>query len=135
MVTPTRNKNVGNTRSVGVHPFHSACSSAGNDIFATPLLTRIMNAMVIPRSTSTETSRFEGTRIARDAAVVVVTIFTGSTFASTYHCIQTMVNRNCWLATVLHGLPVVSLYFSRRLFEFRDQVLRDRLVRRMNLVA
>lgn len=54
---PITNRNVGKTRSVGVQPFQSECLS-GQYAYLPPLFTRIMNAIVIPRRTSSETNRF-----------------------------------------------------------------------------
>src|SRR3954452_9917317 len=56
--TPTINKNDGKIRSVGVAPFHSACSSGGETADHVPgSFKRIIAAIVIPRKTSSETSR------------------------------------------------------------------------------
>ena len=57
IVTPTRNRNVGNTMSVGVQPFQSECSN-GHQACPPLLFTMIMNAIVMPRSTSSESIRF-----------------------------------------------------------------------------
>ena len=48
--TPTRNRKVGKTRSVGVKPFHAACFIAQYAFWPSPLLlTMIMKPMVSPR--------------------------------------------------------------------------------------
>ena len=48
---------MGKTRSVGVKPFHFACCSGPEGTGPDWLLTRIMKAMVRPRSTSMESRR------------------------------------------------------------------------------
>src|SRR5579884_578813 len=56
--TPTMNRKKGKMRSVGVQPFHFACSSGQYVCWPSPeLLTRIIAAIVIPRNTSSEVSR------------------------------------------------------------------------------
>src|SRR6201996_2982437 len=58
MDAPTRNRNVGKTRSVRVQPFHSAWSNWLNTCDQSPgSLTRIISAIVSPRSTSTDSTR------------------------------------------------------------------------------
>jgi hypothetical protein len=57
MDMPTTNTNVGNTRSVGVKPFHCAWFIKPHEPGPPLLFTMIMNAMVMPRSTSSESSR------------------------------------------------------------------------------
>jgi hypothetical protein len=48
----------GNTRSASVQPFHGACSSHGYTKSQLPgVLTRIIAAMVMPRNTSSASSR------------------------------------------------------------------------------
>ena len=55
---PTRKRNIGNTTSVSVHPFHGAWSSCENVCPQSPgSFTRIINAMVMPRSMSTDSIR------------------------------------------------------------------------------
>lgn len=50
---PTMKRKNGKTRSVGVHPLHGACFKGGNIEPHDPgLLTRIIPATVMPRSTS-----------------------------------------------------------------------------------
>src|SRR6202035_4409912 len=57
--TPTTNTNVGKTRSVGVRPIQSAwfikCHEPGPPL----LLTMIMKAMVMPRTTSSDRMRLK----------------------------------------------------------------------------
>ena len=56
--TPTIKRKNGKIRSVGVQPFHAACSSGQYVCFPSPeLLTRIMAAIVIPRNTSRDVRR------------------------------------------------------------------------------
>ncbi len=56
--TPTITRKNGNTRSVGVQPFHSACSSGAYTWLQVPgLLTSSMAATVMPRSASTDAKR------------------------------------------------------------------------------
>ena len=60
IATPTMNRNAGNTRSVGVHPFHSACRNGPYTALHVPgLFTMIIEAMVIPRNTSSDISLSE----------------------------------------------------------------------------
>ena len=55
---PTMNRKKGNTKSVGVQPCHSACSSGGYTCFQLPgLFTRIIEAIAIPRKTSRDFKR------------------------------------------------------------------------------
>ena len=55
---PTRNKNVGKTKSVGVKPFQIECLRAQYALRLSPLLlTRIMKLTVNPRKKSSESSR------------------------------------------------------------------------------
>src|ERR1035441_8112806 len=57
---PTTNTKVGNTRSVGVSPFHAAWFIKPHEPGPPLLFTMIMKAMVMPRSTSSESSRCTG---------------------------------------------------------------------------
>src|SRR5688572_5404895 len=58
METPTMNRKNGKIRSVGVHPCHGACSSGAYTVSQSPgLLTTTMAAIVMPRNTSSDTSR------------------------------------------------------------------------------
>ena len=55
MATPTMNKKVGNTRSVGVKPCHWACNRGAYVKLPFPeVLTRIIPANVIPRKISND---------------------------------------------------------------------------------
>src|SRR5271170_2472158 len=54
---PTTNRKVGNTRSVGVRPFHSAWFMKCHEPEPPLLFTMIMKQMVMPRSTSSESRR------------------------------------------------------------------------------
>src|SRR4028119_425971 len=55
---PTINRKKGNTKSVGVQPCHSACSSGGYTCSQLPgLFTRIIEAIAIPRKTSRDFKR------------------------------------------------------------------------------
>jgi hypothetical protein len=55
---PTMNRKKGNTKSVGVQPCHSACSSGGYTCSQLPgLFTRIIEAIAIPRKTSRDFKR------------------------------------------------------------------------------
>jgi hypothetical protein len=55
---PTAKRKNGNTRSVGVHPFHGACRKGAYTNSQLPgLFTRIIPATVIPRNTSRERKR------------------------------------------------------------------------------
>ena len=54
---PIRNTKVGNTRSVAVSPFQWACVMKPHAPAPPLLLTMIMNAIVIPRATSSDSSR------------------------------------------------------------------------------
>ena len=54
--TPITNTKVGNTRSVAVRPFHSAWFMKPHEPRPPLLLTMIMNAIVIPRATSSDSS-------------------------------------------------------------------------------
>lgn len=57
---PTANKNVGNTRSVGVNPFHEACESGEKGAAPLPwLLTIIIKQIVMPLNTSRARNRGE----------------------------------------------------------------------------
>src|SRR5579862_3877057 len=69
VVTPTTNRNVGKTRSVGVQPFQSEWLK-GHQACPPLLFTRIMKAIVIPRSTSRETRR--AVRVADGRCTVTV---------------------------------------------------------------
>src|SRR2546426_3185662 len=56
---PIANSRNGNTRSVGVHPSHVACSSGQYPASQVPgVLTRIIAAMVRPRKTSSASRRW-----------------------------------------------------------------------------
>ena len=57
---PTTNRKVGNTRSVAVSPIQSAWCISAHAPRPPLLFTMIMNAMVMPRSTSTEIYRCPG---------------------------------------------------------------------------
>ena len=59
IVMPTRERNVGTTISVGVHPFQSELQSPVGNVRVAVVLTRGMNAMVIPRTTSRKTRRWD----------------------------------------------------------------------------
>src|SRR3954452_24809312 len=54
--TPITNTKVGNTRSVAVRPFHAAWFMKCHEPRPPLLFTMIMNAMVIPRATSRDSS-------------------------------------------------------------------------------
>src|ERR1700682_3108476 len=70
VVMPTMNRKNGKMRSVGVQPFHSACSSGGKIALQVPgSLTSSIPATVIPRKTSSESRRSEDPRGA--AAVLI----------------------------------------------------------------
>src|SRR5437763_15222359 len=57
METPTMKTKKGNTKSVGVQPFHFACSSGQYTCSPSPpLFTRIITAIVMPRKTSRHSS-------------------------------------------------------------------------------
>ncbi len=57
---PTTKTKVGNTRSVGVRPFHAAWFMKPHEPGPPLLFTMIMKAMVMPRRTSSESSRWTG---------------------------------------------------------------------------
>ena len=59
---PITNTKVGNTRSVGVRPFQAACFIKSHEPLPPLLLTMIMNAIVIPRTTSRDSSLGAGSR-------------------------------------------------------------------------
>src|SRR4051794_37926996 len=70
VVIPTMKRKNGKIRSVGVHPFHSACSSGGKIALHVPgLLTSSMPATVRPRKTSSESRR---SRLGASGATVEV---------------------------------------------------------------
>src|SRR5208337_2493492 len=69
METPTTNIKVGKTRSVGVSPFQAAWFMRPQEPEPPLLFTMIMKAMVMPRSTSSESRRWTGEG-ARDGLVM-----------------------------------------------------------------
>src|ERR1700735_4054796 len=71
VVTPTRKRKVGKTRSVGVQPFHAECSK-GQYAWPPLLLTMIMKAMVMPRSTSRDSIRAEVAVAGRSTETVAI---------------------------------------------------------------
>src|SRR5450631_3038491 len=86
MAAPIRKRNVGNTISVGVQPFHCACFS-GQYECSPPLFTRIMKAIVNPRSTSTEITREDDTTAG--ASTVSVALMPSPLQDSfLYHCLD-----------------------------------------------
>jgi hypothetical protein len=55
MALPTANKKEGNTKSVGVNPFHSACKNGANVAAPSPgVFTMIIKQIVIPLNTSSD---------------------------------------------------------------------------------
>ena len=58
MALPTAKRKDGNTKSVNVQPFHSACSNCENGVAPLPcVFTIIMRKIVIPRNTSSVMKR------------------------------------------------------------------------------
>ena len=86
--TPTTKRNVGKTRSVAVNPFHEAWRICFHAPAPPVLFTMLMKAMVTPRSTSSESSRFEAeplplradSRPGLVAGFIVVAIFAMHTY-------------------------------------------------------